>query len=208
MVSFSGRAGASEFWLVAAVFFLNCVSGPLSTIAAPYVLRTVGALSMEASLGFAALVWIVGLAGVLTGLLLIDRLGRRPLLLLAAIPEGLAALFMAFAGPSHPPMLIAGYFIFSFCSWLGPAVLTWVWSSELFPTHLRGRSQGFCNATCRLAIAINIFLIPVGVAAIGFTASIVILSIPLFGLAALVASQPMFDSQNQSLEALEQEALA
>ena len=48
-----------------------------------------------------------------------------------------------------------------------------------------------------MAIAINIFLIPVGVAAIGFTASIVILSIPLFGLAALVASQPMFDSQNQ-----------
>ena len=203
-----GPRWSKQVWLVAAVFFLNCVSGPLSTIAAPYVLRTVGALSMEASLGFAALVWIVGLAGVLTGLLLIDRLGRRPLLLLAAIPEGLAALFMAFAGPSHPPMLIAGYFIFSFCSWLGPAVLTWVWSSELFPTHLRGRSQGFCNATCRLAIAINIFLIPVGVAAIGFTASIVILSIPLFGLAALVASQPMFDSQNQSLEALEQEALA
>ena len=203
-----GPRWGKRVWLVAAVFFLNCVSGPLSTIAAPYVLRTVGALSMEASLGFAALVWIVGLAGVLTGLLLIDRLGRRPLLLLAAIPEGLAALFMAFAGPSHPPMLIAGYFLFSFCSWLGPAVLTWVWSSELFPTHLRGRSQGFCNATCRLAIAINIFLIPVGVAAIGFTASIVILSIPLFGLAALVASQPMFDSQNQSLEALEQEAPA
>ena len=133
-----GPRWSKQVWLVAAVFFLNCVSGPLSTIAAPYVLRTVGALSMEASLGFAALVWIVGLAGVLTGLLLIDRLGRRPLLLLAAIPEGLAALFMAFAGPSHPPMLIAGYFIFSFCSWLGPAVLTWVWSSELFPTHLRG----------------------------------------------------------------------
>lgn len=198
-----GPRWGKRVWIVAAVFFLNCISGPLSTIAAPYVLRTVGALSMQASLGFSALVWIVGLIGVLCGLLLIDRLGRRPLLLIAAIPEGLAALFMAFAGPSHPPMLIAGYFIFSFCSWLGPAVLTWVWSSELFPTHLRGRSQGFCNATCRLAIAINIFLIPVGVAAIGFTASIVILSIPLFGLAALVASQPLFDSQNQSLEELE-----
>ncbi len=198
-----GPRWGKRVWLVAAVFFLNCISGPLSTIAAPYVLRTVGALSMQASLGFSALVWIVGLIGVLCGLLLIDRLGRRPLLLIAAIPEGLAALFMAFAGPQHPPMLIAGYFIFSFCSWLGPAVLTWVWSSELFPTHLRGRSQGFCNATCRLAIAINIFLIPVGVAAIGFTASIVILSVPLFGLAALVASQPLFDSQNQSLEELE-----
>ena len=62
-----GPRWSKRVWLVAAVFFLNCVSGPLSTIAAPYVLRTVGALSMEASLGFAALVWIVGLAGVLTG---------------------------------------------------------------------------------------------------------------------------------------------
>ena len=188
--------------LVSLVFFLNCVSGPLSTIAAPYVLRTVGALSLRASLEFSALVWLVGLAGVICGTFLIDRIGRRRLLLLAVIPEAFAALFMAFAGPANPPLLIGGYFVFSFCSWLGPAVLTWVWSSELFPTHLRGRSQGFCNATCRLAIAINIFLIPVGVAALGFTTSIVILSIPLFALAALVGSVRFFESQGQSLEGL------
>ena len=81
-------------------------------------------------------------------------------------------------------------------------MLTWVWSSELFPTHLRGRSQGFSNASCRLAIAINIFLIPVGVAAVGFTVSIVILSIPLFALALLVSQVPFFDSEGVSLEAL------
>ncbi len=201
-----GPVWRKRVWLTALVFFLNCVSGPLSTIAAPYVLRTVGALSPEASLGFSAMVWLTGLAGVFCGLFLIDRIGRRRLLLVAAIPEGLAALFMAFAGPNHPPMLIAGFFAFSFCSWLGPAVLTWVWSSELFPTHLRGRSQGFCNATCRLAIAINIFLIPVGVASVGFTASIVILSIPLFGLALLVSQVPFFDSSGHSLEALAGEA--
>ena len=197
-----GSVWRRRVWLVALVFFLNCVAGPLSTIAAPYVLRTVGALSLEASLGFSALVWLVGLAGVICGLFLIDQLGRRKLLLLAVIPEAFAALFMAFAGPKHPSMLIAGYFVFSFCSWLGPAVLTWVWSSELFPTHLRGRSQGFCNATCRLAIAINIFLIPVGVAAVGFTTSIVILSIPLFALAILVGCVKFFDSHGQSLEEL------
>jgi len=198
-----GPVWRKRVWLTALVFFLNCVAGPLSTIAAPYVLRTVGALSAEASLGFSALVWLTGLAGVFCGLFLIDRIGRRRLLLIATIPEALAALFMAFAGPDHPPLLIAGFFAFSFCSWLGPAVLTWVWSSELFPTHLRGRSQGFCNATCRLAIAINIFLIPVGVAAVGFTTSIVILSVPLFGLALLVSRVRFFDSHERSLEALE-----
>ncbi len=197
-----GPAWGKRVGLVALVFFLNCVAGPLSTIAAPYVLRTVGALSLQASLGFSALVWVLGLGGVVCGTFLIDRIGRRRLLLLAVIPEGLAALFMAFAGPANPPLLIGGYFVFSFCSWLGPAVLTWVWSSELFPTHLRGRSQGFCNAVCRFAIAINIFLIPIGVAAVGFTTSIVILSIPLFALAALVGAVPLFESQGKSLETL------
>ncbi|HUB11568.1 MAG TPA: MFS transporter [Acetobacteraceae bacterium] len=188
--------------LVALIFFLNCVAGPLSTIAVPFVLRTVGALSNETSLLFSTLVWCTSLLGVVLGLTLIDRIGRRSLLYIAVIPEALAALFMAFAGPGHPPMLVAGFFAFSFCSWLGPAVLTWVWSSELFPTRLRGRSQGFCNAACRLAISINIFLIPVGVAAVGFTASIVVLSVPLFMLALLVSRLPFLDSGGRSLEAL------
>jgi len=187
---------------IALVFFLNCIAGPLSTIAAPFVLRTVGALSNETSLLFSTLVWCTSLLGVLLGLVLIDRIRRRTLLYIAVIPEALAALFMAFAGPGRPPMLVAGFFAFSFCSWLGPAVLTWVWSSELFPTRLRGRSQGFCNAACRLAISINIFLIPVGVAAVGFTASIVILSVPLFLLALLVSRLPTLDSGGRSLEAL------
>jgi putative MFS transporter len=77
-----------------------------------------------------------------------------------------------------------------------------VWSSELFPTQLRGRSQGFCNGGCRLAIAINIFLIPIGVATIGFTASIIVLSVPLFALALLVSQLPFLDTAGRSLETL------
>ncbi len=140
---------------VALVFFLNCISGPLSTIAAPFVLRTVGALSNETTLLFSILVWGTSLCGVLVGLTLIDRISRQHLPYIAVILEALAALFMAFAGPGHPAALVFGFFAFSFCSWLGPAVLTWVWSSELFSTRLHGRSQGFCNAACRLAISIS-----------------------------------------------------
>ena len=58
----------SRALLVALIFFLNCVAGPLSTIAAPFVLRTVGALSNEATLLFSSLVWCTSLAGVLLGL--------------------------------------------------------------------------------------------------------------------------------------------
>lgn len=188
--------------LVALIFVLNCISGPLSTIAAPYVLRTVGALSVTASLLFSASIWFASLLGILVGGALVDRIGRRRVLYLSAVPEGLAALFMAIAGPASPVALIVGYYAFAFFLWLGVAYLVWVWAGELFPTHLRGRSQGFCNGLCRLAIAANIFLIPVGVAALGFTASIVILSVPIFALVLLVRRLPFLDSERKSLEAL------
>jgi hypothetical protein len=45
-----------------------------------------------------------------------------------------------------------------------------------------------------LAIAINIFLIPLHVATIGFTASIIVLSVPLFALALLVSRLPFLDT--------------
>ena len=192
--------------LVALVFILNCIAGPLATIAAPFVFRSVGALSITASLLFSAAVWVAGLCGLLTGGLLVDRVGRRRLLYVGAIAAGCSALFMSLAGPDNPTPLIIGYFAFGYFLWLGPAFVTWVWSSELFPTHLRGRSQGFCNGFCRLAIAANIFLIPVGVALIGFRPSIIILSIPLFALVLLVSKLPFLDSDRLSLEALANEA--
>jgi hypothetical protein len=47
-----------------------------------------------------------------------------------------------------------------------------------------------------------IFLIPVGVAALGFSATIVVLSIPIFALVVLVSRLPFLDSERRSLEAL------
>lgn len=128
---------------MALVFILNCIAGPLATIAAPFVFRSVGALSITASLLFSAAVWVAGMCGLLTGGLLVDRVGRRRLLCTGAVAAGCSALFMSFAGPDNPTPLIIGYFAFGYFLWLGPAFITWVWSSELFPTHVRGRSRGF-----------------------------------------------------------------
>ena len=82
----------------------------------------------------------------------------------------------------HCPLSVSGL---SYATWLGIAVLVWVWSSELFPTHLRGRSQGVCNAWCRLAISLNIFLVPMALAGLGFSAYMAILSVPMFLIAVI-----------------------
>ena len=64
-------------WWVAAIFFLNCLAGPVATVATPYVIRTVGAFSMQTTLLFSTLVWGTSLLGSIGSFLLIDRIGRK-----------------------------------------------------------------------------------------------------------------------------------
>jgi MFS transporter, putative metabolite transport protein len=190
-------------WWVTAVFFLSCLSGPVATVATPYVIRTVGAFSVQTTLLFSTLVWGTSLLGSIGSFLLIDRIGRKPLCYLSLIPAGLFALLMGVTAGSSPTMLLVGYFAFSFFLWLGGPSLQWGWSSELFPTRLRGRSQGFCNGMCRLAISINIFLVPVALASIGFGPFVALLSLPLFAYALIVNRIDIFKSEGVSLETLE-----
>ncbi|HEV8500463.1 MAG TPA: MFS transporter [Casimicrobiaceae bacterium] len=188
--------------LVSLVFTLNCFSGSISTVAAPLVLNTVGALSTNASLFFSATIWITALLGVITSAFLIDRIGRRKLCYLSVIPYGVIALLMSVYAQRSATFLVIGFYALSYATWLGIAVLVWVWSSELFPTHLRGRSQGVCNAWCRIAISLNVFLVPVAMAGLGFSAYIAILSIPMFLIAVIVWRFPEFEGSHKDLETL------
>lgn len=188
--------------LVSLVFLLNCFSGSISTIATPLVLKTVGALSVHATLIFSATVWITALAGVAVSALLIDRIGRRRLCYLSTIPFGVIALLLAAFSRDNPVVLVLGFYAISFATWLGIAVLVWVWASELFPTHLRGRSQGLCNGFCRLAIAGNIFLVPIALAGVGFSVYIAFLSIPMLTIAFIVSRFDEFEGSGRRLEDL------
>ncbi len=193
--------GRRVFW-ISLVFFFNCFSASITTIATPLVLEAVGAFSVTATLLFSASVWITALIGTLAGAALIDRIGRKQLCYLSVIPFGTLALLLAGFARDSQIMLVAGFYLASFAAWSGIAVLVWVWASELFPTHLRARSQAVCNAFCRLAIAINIFLVPAALAGIGFSAYIALLSVPMFAIALIVWRVKLFDSGGQNLEAL------
>jgi putative MFS transporter len=187
---------------VALVFLLNCFSGSITTIAAPLVVKQVGALSVQSTLLFSASNYLTALIGVLISALLIDRIGRRPLCYLSAIPFGVLALVLAAFSANNPLVLVLGYYGITFAVWVGMAVLVWVWASELFPTHLRGRAQGICNGACRLAIACNIYLVPLALAGVGFGTYIALLSIPMFAIAVIVKLVPDFEGSQRGLEEL------
>ena len=190
------------FW-TSSLFFLNCIAG--LAIATPFILRYVGHLSITGTVIFSTFIWCTSLMGAITSYALIDRLGRRPVAYLSAIPSGALMILMCLT-VHEPTLFVASFMVASYFTWLGCAGLTWAWSSELFPTHLRGRSQGVCNSACRLAISLSIFLVPVALATIGFAPLIIAFGLCRFLFALIVNRQPMFRTENMSIDVLAEPA--
>jgi putative MFS transporter len=188
--------------LVTVIFSLNGLAGSVTTICAPLVMKRVAALSDSAALVFTGLTWLVALFGTLVSAVLIDRVGRRRLCYGSTLTFSAAALAMASWGSRYPAVLIGGFFVITLATWSGIAVLTWVWASELFPTMLRGRSQGFASAACRVAVAANILVMPVALSTVSFSSYMTVLSLAMLSIALLTAVSPQLDSGGRVLEAV------
>jgi sugar porter (SP) family MFS transporter len=96
----------------------------------------------------------INLAGTVVAILLIDRAGRRPLLLTAVGGMGAAlfALGIAFRIQPPPAVLILALiltYVACFAVGLGPG--SWLVMSELFPTHVRGRAMSIATISLWLA---------------------------------------------------------
>jgi MFS transporter, putative metabolite transport protein len=183
-------------------FTFNCFAGSVATIATPLVIKTVGAISTDTTLFFSASIWAVATIGVMISSMLVDRIGRRKLSYISSAAFIAFALLQSRFAETSPVALVACFYGMSLAGWSGNAILGWIWSSELFPTHLRGRSQGICNGLCRLAISANIFLVPIALAGIGFGAYVGLLALLLMANVVIVATHPMLEGNQKSLEEL------
>ncbi len=109
-----------------------------------------GAGSNSAAIGANVLIGVANLVFTLAALVIIDRIGRRQLLLGSALGMtiALAALATAFhrAVPSFPIVLGSTiFYVAAFAIGLGPG--TWVYVAELFPTAVRGRAMSIATAS-------------------------------------------------------------
>jgi SP family galactose:H+ symporter-like MFS transporter len=105
----------------------------------PQVFKAMGFKDNSALLGLLALVQLAALAAVCTSTVLVDRLGRRPILL-SGIAMMIAADAVLIAAFAHGFSLIFGFvgvllFIIGFNFGFGS--LVWVYAGEAFPTRLR-----------------------------------------------------------------------
>lgn len=112
-------------------------------------------------------------AGVVTTVLLIDKLGRRVL----TVPgQWLCAGILLVIGvwADAPAILVLALFLaFSFFN-AGYTTMTQVYPAEVFPGHLRGIGMGFAAAFSRVGAALGTFALPWAISNIGMGASMVV----------------------------------
>lgn len=96
--------------------------------------------------------------GGLLSLLLVDRIGRKPIIICSAIS---AAVFAAVyvCQTSELALMISGFLMIT--SIYGIVVVGQaVYMSELFPTRLRMRGTGLCSAVSKMVAAAIPFAVP------------------------------------------------
>jgi len=104
----------------------------------------VGGHSESAAIGVNVLVGVINFAATIAALFIIDKLGRRALLMISSGVMGAALIALGAAFLVQPPpvaLILALIFLFSgsFALGMGPGV--WVVMSEIFPTRIRGRAM-------------------------------------------------------------------
>jgi putative MFS transporter len=183
---------------VTAFFVLNTTAGPIVTFMGPTVLAETG-ISVEQNLYISLGSNIIALIALLIGAMIIDRVNRRTLGLVAAAVLTGAALCVGLFGGQSTTILIIGFVIWSFTTQLGPAVLAWVWSVEAYPTELRGFGSGITQSCARMFSALTAAIIPGLVHSYGMIAIAPFSAVYLL-MFLVVLANPWLASTGKSLE--------
>lgn len=123
---------------------------------------------IEADAG-ASLIALLGLIGAGIGFLLVERWGRRPLII-SAFAGLTGALVLLALVPSPVLALLIGLFALAelFAN-AGPGVLDMVYPTELYPTRVRAAGTGLATAVSRVGAVLGILVFPTIVASWGLS---------------------------------------
>jgi putative MFS transporter len=108
----------------------------------------------------AAAISILGVLGAAIGLGLVDRWGRRPLMLWAF--GGLTLVLAILASVPTPALglLVALFGLAELFANMGPGVLDFVYPTELFPAGVRAGATGLFTAVSRVGAILGIVVFP------------------------------------------------
>jgi MFS transporter, SP family, xylose:H+ symportor len=123
---------------------------------APLMFKNLGA-STDSALWQTVVVGAANVAFTIVAILTVDRLGRKPLLIIGGVVMGIAMVVLGFLFKGNAegtgPLLAAMAYIAGFALSWGP--VTWVLLSEMFPNAIKGRAMPIAVAAQWIA---NLFV--------------------------------------------------
>jgi MFS transporter, putative metabolite:H+ symporter len=139
-------------------------------------------LSVAKSTSFVLLMTMWGIPGFLTAAHLIDRVGRKPVIIGAILLSAIAA-FLYGQASSTAELIVAGSFMqfFFFAMWSA----LYAYTPEVFPTRARATGCGTASGVGRIGALLGPYLVPVVLTAWG-AGMVFTLAAAFFVLAAVV----------------------
>jgi len=130
--------------------------------------KILGALQLDEGMEHvgSAVITVMFLVGCVVSLFLVNRMGRRPLLIHSFLWAGLAMLLLGLF-PTAPSPVIMALFIAYAIFIGGSQILTWIYPNELFPTEIRGSAVGLASSLSRIGAAAGTYLVPLSLTGLG-----------------------------------------
>lgn len=153
----------------------------------PTILHGLGLTSKLASVEYAAgadALYVV--TAFIVAWWLMEHWGRRPILITFTLVSGLAWLALALIGV-HQAILVTILVAIAGATNLAAGSGFWVLSAEVFPTDIRGVGSGAVIAGGRAGGVLSTLIFPVLIAALGLTATSVVLGVILVALSGACA---------------------
>ena len=149
-------------WLAFLVAFFNQWSGiNFIFYYAPEILERAG-IATKDSLRNSIYLGATNLVFTFVGLYLIDKVGRKTLLIIGSIGYiiSLSLVAYAFKFSASPTFLVSFLLLFIASHAIGQGAVIWVFISEIFPNKVRARGQSFGASTHWVFAAIITLIIP------------------------------------------------
>ena len=154
------------FWFCYAVAYYGI------SMYTPTILKTVANGSQMMTYIGSGTISLLGLLGAVIGLTLIEKIGRRPLIILSFSGLTLSLIVLAL---NPAPTLLFLVILFSFAvlfANMGGGILNFVYPTELFPTGIRASASGLATSVSRVGSILGILVFPNLVAAWGNSAAL------------------------------------
>ena len=174
-VAFFKRQNRKVILLAFAIAAFNQLSGINAILYyAPDIFRSAGAGENAAALE-SVIIGLVNLIVTMAALSVIDKIGRRKLMLIGSIGYlvslgVLAGVFFAYEGQFSgfsSVLVLGGLVVFIAAHAFGQGSVIWVFISEIFPNRIRGRGQSLGSLTHWVFAAVVSSIFPAIAAALG-----------------------------------------